>query len=714
MKKTIYTFLLSLSFIALFTTCKNPGIDYNTFSIKEENIQPGAHNVMVSGEYDFLGEVISMTLSIGLNEQLTDAESHSMNLEGKSFSVAVDSLNPRTSYYYCYVIEFGNNYKLLTDVGIFKTHSERPVVRTIEANVVDSTTISVKCIVDDSFGMAITERGICWNHTGNPQINDNHVTHQESGLGEYICEITGAELDVPYYIRAYAKNEIGLSYADEVLLIAIEKPIVETMPIDTTDFTQTSAYCWGRIINEGSSPVIERGICWGITPNPNVDGNYSYSNSNDTIFYVSLTNLSPNTTYYFCAYAINNVGIGYGEIVPFTTLASNMFRIEVICSPPEGGQAEVEGGEYYTEGEYCTVTATANDHYEFNNWTEDGQIVSNDANYSFPVECNRRLVANFSPKYYISATPNPINGGVIDGIGEYENNQPCTLTAIPSEGYYFKNWTVDDNLFSEDNPCTFNVESDLQLIANFTQVPEGGIDALFSVGSSSKVYFSLGNLQYQASTDTWQFAANQWEYLGNENTGISPNNSGWIDLFGWGTGNDPTCTGSSNDFYEWGDNAISNGGGIEVLWRTLSQQEWDYVINGRRASTINGVENARYVKATVNNIQGVILFPDDFENPSGINIQTNTINIATTHFNNNIYLASQWLIMEANGCVFLPVTGKRDGTTMQDMNKGYYWSKSGGAGRNAYGLRFDDSNLQTDIETALKIGEGVRLVHDYR
>ena len=39
-------------------------------------------------------------------------------------------------------------------------------------------------------------------------------------------------------------------------------------------------------------------------------------------------------------------------------------------------------------------------------------------------------------------------------------------------------------------------------------VPEGVINGLFSVSSTKKVYFSQGNLQYQASTNTWRFAEN--------------------------------------------------------------------------------------------------------------------------------------------------------------------------------------------------------------
>lgn len=66
-------------------------------------------------------------------------------------------------------------------------------------------------------------------------------------------------------------------------------------------------------------------------------------------------------------------------------------------------------------------------------------------------------------------------------------------------------------------------------------VPTGAINGLFSVGESSQVYFSRGNLQYQASTNTWRFAENQWDIIAEDNALITQTFDRWIDLFSWGT-----------------------------------------------------------------------------------------------------------------------------------------------------------------------------------
>ena len=68
----------------------------------------------------------------------------------------------------------------------------------------------------------------------------------------------------------------------------------------------------------------------------------------------------------------------------------------------------------------------------------------------------------------INATPNPIEGGVINGVGSYLGNAECTLTATPSQGYEFANWTINGVVVSMDDTYTFNVDcQDWDLVANY-------------------------------------------------------------------------------------------------------------------------------------------------------------------------------------------------------------------------------------------------------
>lgn len=73
--------------------------------------------------------------------------------------------------------------------------------------------------------------------------------------------------------------------------------------------------------------------------------------------------------------------------------------------------------------------------------------------------------------------------------------------------------------------------------------------------------------------------------MGEANKNISLTYESWIDLFGWGTGNNPTQSsaniGDYSDFADWGlVNAIRNGGNETGLWRTLTKDEWAYLFYG--------------------------------------------------------------------------------------------------------------------------------------
>lgn len=249
--------------------------------------------------------------------------------------------------------------------------------------------------------------------------------------------------------------------------------------------------------------------------------------------------------------------------------------------------------------------------------------------------------------------------------------------------------------------------------------PVGAIDGLFTINENGdQVYFSKGNLQYQASTNTWRFAENQWNYVGtqtpdqygsvggnvdgSDNQFISQSYCGWIDLFGWGTSGhnhgavcyQPWNTSPSNsDYYaygqfnynlndqtgmaDWGYNVISNGGNETTTWRTLTGVEWKFVFHIRSASIVNNIPNARYAKARVANVQGLILFPDNYIHPSSV-AQTIGINEGAIGWDGNNYSISDFELMEQNGVVFLPSAGARsvNGDILHSNIQGSYWSAS--------------------------------------
>ena len=230
-------------------------------------------------------------------------------------------------------------------------------------------------------------------------------------------------------------------------------------------------------------------------------------------------------------------------------------------------------------------------------------------------------------------------------------------------------------------------------------VPNGAAMGLFSVGYSKQVYFAKGNLQYHAETNEWQFANNQWETKGQANTNISSYNYDWIDLFSWGTGDNPANYSENNydytTFSDWGYYAKGNG------WRTPTKEEWYYLFNGR-----NDAYN-KYGGARVNGVAGVVVLPDDWSQPNGVYFSS------SMSYSANNYDISSWRKMEEAGAIFLPTAGRRDGRQMyKHGTDGDYWSStSKGTGR-AYNVDFVDGKLLPQDESPTKHGFAVRLVKD--
>lgn len=463
-------------------------------------------------------------------------------------------------------------------------------------------------------------------------------------------------------------------------------------------------------------------------------GNYSYG-ENCTL------RATTASGYTFVNWTKNGTQVSTNPTYTFSVTASasyvahfnqQSYNINLSASPSNGGTVSGGGVHYY--GQSCTVHAVTNSGYTFTNWTENGSQVSTNANYTFTVTGNRTLVAHFTANpqnYTISVSANPSNGGSVSGGGAYQQGQSCTVHAAANSGFTFTNWTENGSQVSTNADYTFTVTGNRSLVAHFIyspQTPAGAINGQFTINASGdKVYFSQGNLQYQASTNTWRFATNQWDYVGEANANISQTYSGWIDLFGWGTsgwncGNtyySPWDSDNSNGslygppgnnnltgiyvYSDWGNyNSISNGGNATGQWRTLSRSEWEYIIWQRNTSS-----NIRFAHACINNINGIILLPDDW-NASYYTL--NNTNQQGGSYDSNVISISQWQVLEQQGVVFLPAAGYRSGTSVNTSSVAFYWSSSCSAGNGSWYASMRSFPFVSEGDETRDRGLSVRLV----
>jgi len=285
----------------------------------------------------------------------------------------------------------------------------------------------------------------------------------------------------------------------------------------------------GTVYDEQGNPlsgVVTRGL--PNTPTTGEDGTYQDkvpAGWSGTVipFKAGYSFDPPSRTYY--PIAENQTGQIYNKPI-------SVYTITVSASPAVGGT--VDGGDTYTHGTEVTVTATPAEGYKFVNWTENGNVVSEAASYTFTAEGNRNLVANFTVitiiRYEITVTVSPEGGGTLTGGGTYEHGTEVTVTATPAEGYEFVKWTENETVVSGAASYTFTAESNRNLVANFQlSIPFTAWAKTYG-GSASDSAYSI-----QQTSDGGYIVAGQTSSFGAG--GYDP----WVLKLRPGGSIDPSC-----------------------------------------------------------------------------------------------------------------------------------------------------------------------------
>lgn len=273
----------------------------------------------------------------------------------------------------------------------------------------------------------------------------------------------------------------------------------------------------------------------------------------------------------------------------------------------------------------------------------------------------------------------------------------------------------------------------------------------FSVSNTKKVIIAPGNLVAKVDNTNpkgrgngrvflalkWYFADHQYDFnLDDELDGTHTicDHFGWIgdknirarDSYGlYSSASEEDYLTTSLDIlaHDWGTNVICLSSASESsypsdTWRTPGDEkkgkeweEWEYLLYTRKSTS-----SVRFVKVTVAGKGGVIIFPDNYSHPSGVNYP-NHINDKYGDYVFNEYDEVAWEAFEAAGCVFLPAAGYRTGTDnlfdSTGRRHGEYWLKSlPTKAENAYSFSFDRSSNDALSKTPRNYGCSVRLVRD--
>ncbi|MBO4482164.1 MAG: T9SS type A sorting domain-containing protein [Bacteroidales bacterium] len=230
-------------------------------------------------------------------------------------------LEPSTTYYVRAWAEnecgvgYGEIYSFTTlDV-------ELPTVTTDSVGSIEALQATCYYSVVTDGGGTLSKRGVCWDYEPDVNLEKETVKKIENYgyIGSYSVVITGLEAGATVYVRAYASNENGVAYGNELSFTTLGLDLAEISTVKPASISPFSAIIGGVISYDGGTTVTERGICVATHTTPTISDTKVTRGTGTGWFVATAENLTPNTTYYARAFATNGDGTAYGEEYSFTT-----------------------------------------------------------------------------------------------------------------------------------------------------------------------------------------------------------------------------------------------------------------------------------------------------------------------------------------------------------------------------------------------------------
>ncbi len=320
------------------------------------------------------------------------------------------------------------------------TRNERPVVQTLVATEITSYSAILNGNVVSDGGATITARGFFY---GTSADNLSQMVTASGMDADFSTEISGLNSSTTYYFKAFATNANGTSFGElkTFTTLTMVRPIVVTLA--ATDITITSARLNGNI-TENNASVTARGFQLGVSEN---DLSVSLPiNTTDATFSMNVPGLEANTTYYFRAYATDEFGTVYGEIMGFTTTSIVAPTVSTLAvtgvtytTATLAGSITSDGGASVTECGFRYSTSAMFSSYETITCTS----VSNSFGYSLEG-------LNAGTTYYVKAYATNEVGTSLGEVQNFTTDSYLTpaVTTLAASGITISSATLNGTITS--------------------------------------------------------------------------------------------------------------------------------------------------------------------------------------------------------------------------------------------------------------------------
>lgn len=196
---------------------------------------------------------------------------------------------------------------------------------------------------------AVSDCGFCYSTSANPTTADAKVSYGKA-IGSFGKTVTGLNENTTYHVRAYAVNELGTAYSEDVIFKTLEvtAPVLSgvTMGAISNTFAEMSA----SVTSVGNGTLRDAGFVYSTNQYPTLDDQY-ITCGKITSLNIIVQGLIPETKYYVRAYATNEKGTSYGAETSFTTtkMVVNPYTtitVETSYGSVQFDMAKVDGGTF--------------------------------------------------------------------------------------------------------------------------------------------------------------------------------------------------------------------------------------------------------------------------------------------------------------------------------------------------------------------------------
>lgn len=193
-----------------------------------------------------------------------------------------------------------------------------PKVKTVSVSDLTISAVIANGQIESDGGAQITEKGFCIGLNEEPTITETKLINLDE-TNNFSFQINELEPATKYYIRAYAINNVGIAYGNEISFTTLtpNEPNLITVNASSVKLTKAKIYC--EIADNGELAITERGICYGTQNNPTIENSTLTSSETTSNYTCSISGLSASTTYYARAYVVTDFSIYYGNNIEFST-----------------------------------------------------------------------------------------------------------------------------------------------------------------------------------------------------------------------------------------------------------------------------------------------------------------------------------------------------------------------------------------------------------